>query len=105
MRIAVLGASGGVGQLVTRFASEAGHSVTALVRPNRAFRPPDGVRVLQGSALDERDLAGALHEQDILISCLGAQRTQPWNPWSPLRQPTRVAEPSARAMVAVVPTT
>jgi uncharacterized protein YbjT (DUF2867 family) len=105
MRIAILGASGGVGLWVTRFAVEAGYAVTALVRPDRAFQPPPGVRVLRGAALDQRDLTTAVETQDVLISCLGAQRTQPWNPWSPLRQPSRVAEPSARAMAAVVPST
>jgi uncharacterized protein YbjT (DUF2867 family) len=105
MRIVILGASGGVGKWVTRFAVEAAHSVTALVRPNRVFVPPPGVRVLRGSPLDQPDLVNAVQEQDVLISCLGAQRTQPWNPWSSLRQPSRVAEPSARAMVDVVPRT
>lgn len=103
MRIIVLGASGAVGQWVTRLAAEAGHGVTAMVRVGRAYAPPHGVRVIEGSALDERDLARALDGQEVLISCLGAQRTQPWNPWAPLRPPGQVAEPSARAMVAVVP--
>jgi uncharacterized protein YbjT (DUF2867 family) len=105
MRVAILGASGGVGRWVTRFAAEAGYAITALVRPNRVFQPPPGVRVFRGSALDQRDLTSVVEEQDILISCLGAQRTQSWNPWSPLRPPSRVAEPSARAIAAVVPHT
>ncbi len=105
MRIVILGASGGVGRWVTRFAVEAGYAVTALVRPDRVLQPPSGVRVLRGAALDQRDLTTAVEAQDVLISCLGAQRTQPWNPWSPLRPPSRVAEPSARAMAAVVPNT
>jgi uncharacterized protein YbjT (DUF2867 family) len=103
MRIVILGASGGVGHWVTRLAAADGHTVTALVRPGRAFDPPRGVRVLRGSALDERDLANALAGQDALISCLGAQRTQSWNPWAPLRPPAQVAEPSARAIVSVAP--
>jgi len=105
MRLTILGASGGVGMWVSRLAAAAGHDVTALVRPERASRLPAGVRVLQGSALDERDVARALERQDVVISCLGAQRTQPWNPWAPLRPPGQVAELSARAMVAVVPGT
>jgi putative NADH-flavin reductase len=105
MRVAILGASGGVGRWVTKFAAEAGHAITALVRPDRVFQPPPDVRVLRGSALDQRDLTSVLEEQDILISCLGAQRTQQWNPWSPLRPPARVAGPSARAITAVVPHT
>jgi len=76
-----------------------------MVRSDREFRPPDGVHVVRGSALDPRDLADALREQDVLISCLGPQRIQTWNPWSPLREPPRVAEPSARAIISVVPGT
>jgi uncharacterized protein YbjT (DUF2867 family) len=105
MRLAVLGASGGVGRWVTRLAAAAGHEVTAMVRPERTFDPPTGVRVVKGSALDATDLAAVLTDQESIISCLGAQRTQAWNPWSPLRPPARVAEPSARALAAVVQST
>jgi uncharacterized protein YbjT (DUF2867 family) len=105
MRIVILGASGGVGKWVTRLAAADGHDVTTVVRPERPFHPPPGVRVLRGSALDVDILAAALVDQDVLISCLGAQRTQPWNPWSPLRSPSQVAEPAARAIVAVQPAT
>lgn len=105
MRLIILGASGGVGQWVTRLATAGGQVVTALVRPGREFRPPANVRVLRGSALDERDLEDALTDQDALISCLGPQRTRPWNPWAPLRLPGSVAEPAARALTAIVPST
>lgn len=105
MRIVVLGASGGVGRWVTRLAAVAGHAVTALVREGRAFDAPDSVRVIRGSALDPVDLMRAAAGQDVLISCLGAQRTQTWNPWAPLREPAEVAAPSAQAMARVLPST
>lgn len=105
MHVVILGASGGVGRWATRLAAAGGHTVTAMVRPDRQFHAPQGVRVMRGSAVDPQDLADALREQDVLVSCLGPQRTQPWNPWSPLRRPAQVAEQSARAIVAVVPGT
>lgn len=104
MRVAILGASGGVGRWVTRLAVEAGHAVSAVVRPERITEMPRGVRVLRGSALDPGFLTKALSDEEVVVSCLGAQRTQPWNPWAPLRAPA-VAEPSVRALVAVLPST
>lgn len=104
-RIVVLGASGGVGQWVTRLAAQQGHSVTAMIRPQREYHPPPGVRVLRGSPLAGGDLAAAVADQDRVICCLGAQRTQVWNPWAPLRPPGLVAEAAARALADVVPAT
>jgi uncharacterized protein YbjT (DUF2867 family) len=63
------------------------------------------VVVQRGSALDHADLARAMEGQDVLISCLGPQRTNPRNPWSRLRLPLHVAELSARAIAAVLPRT
>jgi uncharacterized protein YbjT (DUF2867 family) len=39
---------------------------------------------------------------DAVISCIGPQRTNPSNPWSPLKPPERVAENSARAAIAAL---
>jgi uncharacterized protein YbjT (DUF2867 family) len=61
------------------------------------------VRVQRGSVLDEEDLARAAHGREIVISCIGPQRTRPWNPWSPLRPPLQVAELTARAAAKVLP--
>jgi uncharacterized protein YbjT (DUF2867 family) len=97
MRLLVLGASGGCGRWVTRLAASAGHEVTALVRPGTSFQPPVGVRVERGSALDVESLSRVVAGQAAVISCIGPQRMQPHNPWSPLRAPLRVAELSARA--------
>src|SRR5688572_8141759 len=105
MRVLILGASGGCGRWVTRLAAKAGHEVTALVRPETPFEPPREVRVQRGSALDPADLARASDGSDAAISCIGPQRTNPRNPWAPLRPPQHVAELCARAMAAVLPST
>jgi hypothetical protein len=76
--------------------------VTALVRPDTAFQPPPGVTVQRGSALEPSVLAKAAGDREAVISCIGPQRINPRNPWSPLRQPLRVAELSARALVTAL---
>jgi uncharacterized protein YbjT (DUF2867 family) len=99
MRLLILGASGGCGRWATRLASEAGHDVTALVRRDTPFDPPGGVSVRRGSVLVEAELAQAVPGHDAVISCLGAQRVNPRNPWSPLRPPPGLARDSAGLLV------
>jgi uncharacterized protein YbjT (DUF2867 family) len=55
-----------------------------------------------GSALDVEDIAAAVEEQGVVISCIGPQRANPWNPWSSLRPPLGVAERSARAILDAI---
>jgi uncharacterized protein YbjT (DUF2867 family) len=102
MRLLILGASGGCGRWATRLAAEQGHQVTALVRPQTPFEPPTGVTVRRGNPLDPSELRAAAAGQDAVISCIGPQRSNPRNPWSPLRPPLAVAELSAGAAVAAV---
>jgi uncharacterized protein YbjT (DUF2867 family) len=103
VRILILGASGGCGRWATRLAAEAGHDVTALVREGTPFEPPRGVGVRRGSLLGQETLSSALDGQEAVISCVGPQRVNPRNPWSPLRPPLHVAEASAKALVDAVP--
>jgi putative NADH-flavin reductase len=102
MRLLILGASGGVGRWVAKFASAAGHDVTAFVRPETHYDPPSGVRLERGSVLSAEDLAKVVGGHDAIISCIGAQRSNKWNLWSPLRPPPHVAERTARALVTAL---
>jgi hypothetical protein len=99
MRLLILGASGGCGRWATRLAHAAGHDVTALVRRDTAFDPPAGVAVRRGNVLSDADLSQAVAGQDAVISCLGAQRVNARNPWSPLRPPLDIARDSAGRLV------
>jgi len=81
MRIAVLGASGGVGTWFVRLARDAGHEVRALVRPGTSVQSVDGVTLVRGEALDHRDLERAVDGADAVVSCLGQRRTGR-SPWS-----------------------
>lgn len=100
MRLLILGASGGCGRWAARLAAADGHDVTAMVRPSTTYDAPAGVRVVRASAIDPNDIALASEAQDVVISCIGPQRTNPANPWAPLRPPANVAELTARALVA-----
>ena len=71
MRLLILGASGGCGRWATRLAHEAGHAVTALVRPGTAFAAPTGVIVRRGTMLEDADLAPAVAGQDAVIRASG----------------------------------
>ncbi len=52
MKIAIFGASGATGQLLTERCLAAGYTITALVRKPEAFALRDRVRLVQGSAFD-----------------------------------------------------
>ena len=86
MKLLVLGASGATGAWLTRLAAQAGHEVTALVRPATSFEPPAGVRVIRGDVLDGATLASALEEQGAVASCLGIRRAGKV-PWARLLSP------------------
>ena len=60
MKLLVLGASGATGSWLVRVAAQAGHQVTALIRPSSSFAGPAGPRVLRGDVLDASTLASAV---------------------------------------------
>jgi uncharacterized protein YbjT (DUF2867 family) len=71
MKVLVLGATGGTGQLIVHDALEKGHSVVALVRSKA--RAPDlpGADIIEGDARDEGALMRALDGCDAVVSSLG----------------------------------
>lgn len=99
MKLLVLGASGATGSWLVRVAAQAGHQVSALIRPATPFDPPPGVRVVRGEAVDAAVLAAAVHGQDAVASCLGLRRGGK-SPWAPLRSPPDLM---ARVTTALVP--
>ncbi len=70
MRILVLGATGGTGQLIVRDAAQSGHSVVALVRAKARADLP-GAELIEGEARDEATLVRALDGCDAVVSALG----------------------------------
>jgi len=73
MNIAIFGASGRTGNLLTERALAAGHRVTALVRSPERFPYRDRVRVVAGNAFDPAAIAQTLEGADVVLSALGAR--------------------------------
>lgn len=79
MRIAVVGASGGVGTEVLKQALAAGHEVTAVVRhPERLQLQSDALRIRKCDIqLQPWSLKDCVAGHDAVISTLGASRSGP----------------------------
>jgi putative NADH-flavin reductase len=77
MNIAIFGASGATGKLLTSRCLAAGYNVTALVRTPGTFRRPAGspnsLRVIEGSAFDASAVSQTIEGADVVLSALGAR--------------------------------
>jgi putative NADH-flavin reductase len=71
MRLAVLGATGGIGGHVLTRALGAGYTVHALARRPGALPPAAGLAVTRGDALDGGAVADVIAEADVVVSALG----------------------------------
>jgi putative NADH-flavin reductase len=74
MKVAIFGASGGTGRLLTAKSLERGYEVTALVRSPARFPYRDRVRMVEGDALDPAKVHETVAGSDAVLSALG-QRT------------------------------
>lgn len=75
MKLAVIGATGGIGTAVTQQALAAGHEVVALVRePDRMKVSGDRLTVERVDVVDPERLALALKGTDAVVSALGPRR-------------------------------
>jgi uncharacterized protein YbjT (DUF2867 family) len=74
MKLAVFGATGGIGTQVVSQALAAGHQVSAVVRSRARLPVPDqdGVSVVTAGFGDTDALAGAVSGADAVVSALGA---------------------------------
>jgi len=72
MNVAIFGASGATGRLLTENSLAAGHTVTALVRNLAAFSLRSCVRVVEGSVFDLPAVLRTLEGVDAVFSALGA---------------------------------
>src|SRR4029079_5066106 len=99
MRLLILGASGGCGRWLTRFATERSHTVTALVRPNAGLEAAPVVVGARGDVTDAAVLDAVLPGHDAVLCALGLRRAGR-SPWAPLRSP---ADLTARTMRPLLP--
>jgi len=73
MHIAIFGANGATGRLLTAKSLEAGYSVTALVRSPQSFPFADRVCIVQGNAFDTSAVSKTVEGADVVFSTLGAK--------------------------------
>jgi putative NADH-flavin reductase len=72
MKIAIFGASGATGTLLTQRCLAAGHSVGALLRSPEKFLLRDQVHVIHGSPFDLASVSQTIEDADAVLSALGA---------------------------------
>jgi len=73
MNIAIFGASGATGRLLTDRCLAAEYNVTALVRRPENFRSRDRLRVIGGNAFDPVAVRQTIEGADVVLSALGAR--------------------------------
>jgi len=71
MRIAVIGASAGVGLEVVKLALERGHEVTSLSRRTDSLPEHPHLRKVQGSSTQSESVRLALQDADVILVTLG----------------------------------
>jgi putative NADH-flavin reductase len=72
MNIAIFGAGGGTGKLLTERCLAAGYNVVALIRTPENFSFREKVRVVHGSAFDPVAVRQTIEGVDAVLSVLGA---------------------------------
>ena len=72
MNIAIFGAGGATGKLLTERGLAAGHNIVALIRTPEKFSFRDKVHVVQGSAFDPAAVRQTVDGADVVFSALGA---------------------------------
>jgi len=78
MRLLILGATGGIGRLLVRYALERGHEVTAFVRsPQKITMKHERLKVIQGNLLDAGQLATVMAGHDAVLSAFGPLKLGP----------------------------
>lgn len=68
LKITVYGGSGNIGSRIVREAVARGHSVTVVDRAPKADLAPAGVKLVQGDALNARDITKNIAGQDVVVS-------------------------------------
>jgi putative NADH-flavin reductase len=77
MRIAIIGASRGIGAELLKAAVEKGHEVTALVRDSAKLNASvPGLKIIKGDILDPSSVAAAIAGQEAICVCIGIPPTR-----------------------------
>ena len=77
MRIAIIGASRGIGAELLKAAVEKGHEVTALVRNSAKLNASvPGLKIITGDILDPSSVTAAIAGQEAICVCIGIPPTR-----------------------------
>ncbi|WP_439516562.1 NAD(P)-dependent oxidoreductase [Sediminibacterium sp.] len=77
MKVALIGASGFVGNAILNELLQRGHQVTAIVRSANKISPAENVTVVVANVLNETELSNAIVRHDAVISAYNAGWTNP----------------------------
>ncbi len=81
MKLAIFGAAGFAGKIVTAKALEQGHEVKALVRtPEKLGELMRKVTLVQGDLFDSDSIRETIRDVDAVLSCAGPQRNAQYRP-------------------------
>jgi putative NADH-flavin reductase len=72
MKVAIFGASGATGKLLTRRSLTAGYDVTVLLRNPEKLSIQDRLTIIQGSVFELASVRQAIEGADVVLSALGA---------------------------------
>jgi putative NADH-flavin reductase len=72
MKVAIFGASGVTGKLLTQRSLSAGYQVTALLRNPEKFLTHDRLNVIKGSVFEPSPVGQTIEGADVVLSALGA---------------------------------
>lgn len=77
MKVALIGASGFVGNAILKELLQRGHQVTAIVRNPEKITLTENIKVVSANVLKERELSNAVAGHDAVISAYNAGWTNP----------------------------
>jgi divinyl chlorophyllide a 8-vinyl-reductase len=82
-QVLLLGATGSIGRATAQALLEAGHPVTALVRPGADRRGLDGCRVIEGRVTDPADVQRTMVVRpSAVVSCLASRTGEAADAWA-----------------------
>lgn len=74
MKLAVFGATGGIGRHIVKLALAQGHSLTAIVRTPSKLQPQENLDIVQGNVLSLNSTVLAGHDAVLLVLSVGNSR-------------------------------
>lgn len=77
MKVALIGASGFVGNAILKELLQRGHQVAAIVRNPEKIKPSENVTLVSTNVLNETELSNAIAGHDAVISAYNAGWTNP----------------------------